>query len=61
MSFHLYLLMFVSSQWDLCISEKLFKFFVSSMTHLHKLEACANCKFYAIKSFSGIGYFNALS
>ena len=53
--------MFVSLQWGLCISVKPFKFFVSSMTHFHKLEARANCKFHVDKSFGVVGYFNALS
>ena len=42
------------------ISAKPFKFFVSSMTHVHKLEAHANCKFHGDKSFGSVGYFNAV-
>ena len=38
-----------------------FKFFVSSMTHVRKLEAHTNRKFHADKSFGGVGYFNTLS
>ena len=34
---------------------------MSSTTHVHKLEAHANCKFHADKSFGGLSYFNALS
>ena len=48
-------------QWELFISAKPFKFSVSSMTHVLKLEACANHKFHVDKSFGGVGYFDALS
>ena len=48
-------------EWELFISVKLFKFFISSTTHLRKLEAPTNRKFHADKSFGGVGYFNALS
>ena len=48
-------------QWELFISAKPFKFFVSSSTHVRKLEARANRKFHADKSFGGVGHFNTLS
>ena len=48
----------------LCTSAKPFKFFVSSMTRVCILEACAHRKFHANKSSGdvegGAGYFNAL-
>ena len=31
-----------TAEWEIFISEKLFKFFVSSTTHVRKLEARAN-------------------
>ena len=39
---------------------KPFKFSVLPTPHVRKLEARANRKFHAAKSFGGIGYFNAL-
>ena len=50
-----------SRQWELFISVKPFKFLVSPTTHVCKLEARANRKFHADKSFGGVGYFNVLS
>ena len=51
----------VKQKWELFISAKPFKFLVSPTTHVRKLEARANRKFHADKSFGGVGYFNALS
>ena len=58
---YIILIKFFVCQWELFISAKPFKFLVSPTTHVRKLEARANRKFHADKSFGGVGYFNALS
>ena len=43
--------MLLTNQWGLCINAKPFKFFMSSMTHVHKLDAHTNHKFHVDKGF----------